>query len=410
MKETKDAPVKIFAGSEKAGMTENELREYRQARNARRRRRGRHRRRIIGAAVAVVAFLYAFFNWDKLAPASVSASVRSFFGIFASGQFPLTYSSGNFKGAVPIGSNFAVLTDSAITLYTPAGAQVWQHAHGMSNPSVVANGGRAVLFDRGGKQFRVETRFGEPFSASTDYPIVTACVGQSGKFAVVSESGSYLSEVNVYDASYHSVFKWYSSQGRVLDAALSPDGKSMAAVTVGAKDGAITSTLNVFRLGSQKAVASRTVTGTLFYSLQYTSSGRIAAVGDNRTDFFTSDGKKDTTYSYDNRTLLSYYNAQGHTALALSAFSAGSQSTLVAFSGEGRVAGNKNISGEVTELFANGSRVAALRAGDVWYGTAACKPLGTVAAAGDPLEIECLSKHIYVFSLQSVNRYAVKGS
>lgn len=406
----KDTPVESPIRRKGAGMTKDELRKYREGRASIRRRRDRRRRCILGGLALAVMLVFVSFNWDKLAPASLSASVRGFFGMFAAGQFPLTFSSGHFKKAVPIGSNIAVLTDTSVTLYTPAGAQVWQRAHGMSNPALAANGSRAVLFDRGGKQFRVETRFSEPFSSTTDYPIVSACVGQSGRFAIVSESGSYLSEVNVFDATYHNIFKWDSTQGRVLNAALSPDGKSMAAVTVSAKDGVITSTLSIFRLDRQKPVAEKTVEGTLFLSLQYTDSGRIAAVGDNRADFFTADGQKDTTYSYDDKSIRCYYNEEGRTAVALGAYGSGSQSTLVSFSGDGKVAGRTDIAGAAQALYAAGGRLTMLRTSDVWYGTTKCKQQGTVAVSGDPLEALLLKNHIYVFGLQSVNRFAAKGS
>lgn len=401
-------PTDTPAGRSRTGMTEDELRRYRLERESRRHSRNARRRRILEVAAALIVLVFVAFNWDKLAPASFSASVRSFFGMFASGQFPLSL-SGDFKNAVPIGSNVAVLTDSSLTLYTTAGAQVWQRSHGMSDPALVAAGSRAVLFDRGGKQFRVETRFGESFSGTTDYPIVNACVGKSGKFAVVTESGSYLSEVDVYDTTYHSVFKWYSSQGRVLAAALSADGKSLAALTVSAKDGAVTSSVSIFRLGSQKPVASKSFDGTLLFSLQYTDAGWLAAVGDNQTVFISASGKTSTAYSYADKTIRCYDNTGGQTALALTAYGANSQSTLVTFDGSGKVAGQADVTGEVQALHMDGSRLTALRTSDVWYGTTRCKQQGTVPVSGDKLEILSKSNSIYVFGLQAVNRYAVKN-
>jgi hypothetical protein len=206
----------------------DELPEFRRKREARRKKRIRRKRTVIALVIIALVTAFIAINWDKLAPAYLADTIQGFFGEFGSGEYPLMISSGNFRQAVPIGSNIGVLTDTSVIIYSRSGAELAQRQHGMSDPNIDAAGGKAVVFDRGGKTFRVETRFDEPFTATTDYPIVSASVSLSGEIAVATLSGSYLGELTIYDNSYKNIFKWYSSQGHILTAAVSPDGSKVA--------------------------------------------------------------------------------------------------------------------------------------------------------------------------------------
>ena len=394
-------------GSRCGGMTEDELHTYRQTREYERRKRQKRKQAVVVVAAAAIVLLAVVLNWQKFAPVSVSDSVRSFFGLFVPGKFPLTLPSGDFKSAVSIGSNIGVLSDTDLFLYSKSGTLLAQRPHGMSDPHLVSGGGRAVLFDRGGKQFKVETRFSESFSGSTDYPIVTACVAKNGEFAVVSESGSYLSELNIYDTRYHSVFKWYSSQGRILAAALSPDGSHVAAVTVGAKNGAITSSINIFDTGKQTPVAVKNYDGVLLLSIQYASAGHIIAVGDTETVFLSSDGKKAADYPYGDKTLRCYVNSAGSAVLALGTYGVGNKSTLVSFTADGKTAGQADISGDASAVYDADGHILVLRSADIWLGSSRCKPAGTLPVSGDKLEALPAGDSAYVFGLQAIYRFAL---
>lgn len=387
------------------GMTEDELRVYRQTREQERLKRQKKKKAVVFLTVAAVVLLAAALNWQKFAPASVSDSVRSFFGLFVPGKFPLTLPSGDFRSAVSIGSNIGVLSDTDLFLYSKSGTLLAQRPHGMSNPHLVSGGGKAVLFDRGGRQFKVETRFSESFTGSTDYPIVAACVAKNGEFAVVSESGSYLSELNIYDTRYHRVFKWDSSQGRILTAALSPDGSHVAAVTVGAKDGSLVSSISIFDTGKQTPIAVKNCDGVLLLSIQYASAGHIIAVGQTKTVFLSADGKKATEYSYGDKTLRCYDNSGGAAVLALGTYGVGNKSTLVSFTADGKTAGQTDISGDASAVYAADGHLLVLRSADIWLGTTRCKPAGTLPVAGDKIEALPVKDSAYVFGLQAIDRF-----
>lgn len=390
----------------------NEVQLYRDARQARLSKRKKRRRNIVALTVVLFLLIFLYFNWKSFAPTEVANTVQSFLGGMGTGQFPLTLPSGTFKDAAPIGSNLGVLTDTSLILYSKSGGQIDVRAHGMNDPHIVSAGGKAVLYDRGGKQFRVETRFSEPYKGTADYAIISAAVGKSGNIAVVTESEQYLSELTVYDPKYKSVFKWSSTQGRVISAALSPDGKNLAAITVGAKNGDITSSVYLFSLGKQEPLAVAQYDGTLLFSVQYADSSHITAVGDTKSVFLSASTGKGSEYSYNGKTLKCYANNDGTAVLALETGSNSGSSRLLSFAGGGKITGQTDVTGEIHSVFEHSGRIVALTTSQIWYADNAMKNQGTFAVAGDETGALPLKDSAYLFGTQTVylDKYQGKNS
>jgi hypothetical protein len=385
--------------------TENELVFYQDLRQAQRKRRNRRKRRIVVITFLCALVVFLYFNWDKVAPQSVSEQVQSFFGGFTPGKFPLTLSQGSFISSAPLGNNIAVLSDTSVILYSQSGAELLRRQHGMSDPLLVSSGGRAVVFDLGGNQFKVETRIDEPFTGKTDYPIITGAVSLSGRIAVVTESKAYLSQLEVYNASYKSVFKWYSSQGRIISAAVSPDGKRVAAVAVSAKDGELHSDIYILDLDKQPPVVVKGYDKTLIFSIQYNSNNNITAVGDVKTVFLGADGQQLSQYDYNGSTLGCYSNEVAGAVLSLRKFGSVSSSLLMSYSGVGKLQGQVDAGFQADKLFSGSGAVIAISQEKIWYSNQNLKKTGIIEAKGDKLAALPLNSNAYVFGLSEVYQY-----
>jgi hypothetical protein len=395
------------AGRGREETTEDKLLDLRQERLARRKKHSRRRKTVIALVVIGIITAFIGLNWDKMAPASVADTVQGFFSAFGAAKYPLMLSSGNFKEATPIGNNIAVLTDMSLTIYSQSGAELAQRPHGMSDPQIVSAGGKAVLYDRGGTTFKVETRFDEPFSASAEYPIISAAMSRSGEFAVVTESEGYLGELTVYDQTYKSIFKWYSSQGRIVAASLSPDGSKVAAVVLSSVNGEYRSSIYIFNTRVQKPLSATNFDGTLLFSIQYTDNDEIASVGDFESVFLSQNGKKKSEYTYDGKTLKCYTNSNGATALVFGTHGVSGGSELISLSGAGRVAGKAAINSDVGDVFANGGIIAALTDSGIWHSDTSCRHAAVAASTGGEIAALPLKGNIYVFGLQSVYQYSL---
>lgn len=384
---------------------------YKDLREARRRRILRRRRRILFVIVALLIALILYVNWDSFVPQEATEAIQNFFTSSTVNHFPVNLPSGDFKGAALMGSNLGVLTDTSFFLYSDSGSQLVWRQHGMNDPQISASGGRALLYERGGKQYRVERRFDEPVTANASNPIVSGCMGASGNFALATESSVYDSELVAFDAEGKSLFHWYDTSGHILSVALSPDGSSVATIEVSAQNGDISSTIDIFRLDSTKPIAEKQINGTLLFSIQYNSNGHLTAVGDNQTLYFDGNGKQTGSYAYGTRQLACYSNSGGSTVLVFNHYENGTAaSSLVPLVVGDQVLPEKsvNIDNQINSVYANSSGIVALSSNLIWQGSTNGKQLLTVNVAGDKLAAVLQKNTCYVFGLQNIYRYSAK--
>ncbi|HEX3025831.1 MAG TPA: DUF5711 family protein [Clostridia bacterium] len=363
------------------------------------------KRRMILLALALLAVAFIYLNWDALSPQSIGQTFGDVFSGFEKSRYPVMLSQGNFIGAVPVGQNLGVLTDTSFLIYSSTGKPLAERQHGMSSPSVISSGNKAMIYDRGGKQYKVETRYSEVYSGQTDYPIITAAVSKSGYFALVTESDNYLSEILVYNQNGVNVFKYYSAEGRVLSVALSPDGSRIAAVTVGAKNGDIQSTVKIYKTSGRNEISSKSYDGLLLFSIGFKGNDRITAIGDTASIFLHNDGSSISRYDYQDKTLKCYSNTPWTTALVFSKYGVGSDSTVTSFGANGDVAGQTDIHSDVKSVYAGNKMVVALTQRGIWHSDTSLKNSATTNVSGDMIHTISIQNDVYIFGLQAVYQY-----
>lgn len=382
----------------------DELSAYSEAIKRRILRQKTRKRRLIAFAVLVIAALFVFLNWGTLSPTVIAESTQSFFSGFGKSKFPVDFSEGTMKTAVPVGSNIGILTDTSFLIYSQNGDQVAVRPHGINNPAAVSGGGKALIYDRGGTQFRVEARYSEPFSTNASYNITTAAMGSNGYFAIVTEAENYLSELTVYDNSYKNIFKWDSSKGHILTASISPDGSKLAAVVIGARNGNMFSDIYIFNLSSSKPSSITKYDGELFYSINFKDNNHIAAVGDDEAVFLYSSGKQISKYGYGGRELKCSSNLNGPVVLVFN--KSGTESSVVSLDNGGNLLGNTDVAASEVSIISNGDgKTVIVSNGQILYTSDNCKDSGKISVSGAVMSVISMKNYAYVFGTQSIGRY-----
>lgn len=368
------------------------------------RRPHRGRRRLLVLAVAAVCVLAVALNWDKISPSAVIVTFQAFFGEFGESQFPVQLSQGSFRGAAPIGPDIAIVTDTRFLVYTSTGRQIAGRQHGLSNPRIVTNGSRAVIYDAGGKQLKSETRFAEPFSATMDFPITTAAVSRTGTVAVATSSENYLSEMTVFGPSGNHIFNWDCADGRILALALSPDGSHCAASVVLSSGGDIESILYIYDLSKQTPLAAVKFPGTLLFSVTYRSSSRILGVGDNRAVSLDANGGQAGSYAYGDHSLKCYDAEPSSTVLVFSRYGVGQDSTIVSLSADAKAQATVNT-GRNIKLIAGGDKVAALSTTGLLFFNTDLSGAGMDNTTGDISQMITMGGYAYSFTPTTAYQY-----
>lgn len=216
------------------------------------RRKNRQRRMVFYCVVAVL--LLALLIVHFLLPTGLLEGIQNSYSKIGSGELPLNFYSVNPVDFQKYGDVSCVLNDTFFEVYNENGKLMQAVSHGLSNPQLEVSEARFLLFDRDRytvKTYKYSTELG---SMSFKNTIISADIGRNGTYAVVTGADSYLGTVYVYNKNNDLIFSWNSANSYITDVAVANNGKSIAVSLFNAKDGAYSSTINIFNLKSATPV------------------------------------------------------------------------------------------------------------------------------------------------------------
>ena len=113
-------------------------------------------------ATVFVVFLLLFLATETFGVATLSSmsdSVKSFVASLKSGEgYPYQISSSSVKNIDMMSNNVFLLTDSATISLDSTAKEVAKINHTYASPAMSIQGGRAVVYDRGGYRYMVQSR------------------------------------------------------------------------------------------------------------------------------------------------------------------------------------------------------------------------------------------------------------
>lgn len=295
----------------------NEKTEFELARRKRRRRLGFERlgRLIIALCVtaAVIFGIYKAIDSDLIGMLSDRATAAATNGT----GLPMEFAGNTVRQTFECNGAIGLVTDTAYYLYGTNGSQLLYEQHGMSEPAACSSGRRFMVYDRGGTKLVIRTRDSVLFEHEFPFSIVDAELSKNGWLTVVTGAQRYASQVAVYGPEYkETAFTWESSGEYVLSAAVGPDNRTIAAVSVGASGGEIYSSLHVFEVDAPEELASSKFEGSTILDVCFSATGDIKLIFDNMAVMAARDGKTVGQYKYSG-SLLAYSSAKNEDDAAL---------------------------------------------------------------------------------------------
>ena len=165
-----------------------------------------------------------------------------------------TSASGEAKAFTHAGGDqvsFAYL-DSGLVLSSSIGARYYsfsgdlyaEEVLALEHPVLTHSEKAGVVYDAGGQELFVFSQGQETFHLSLEDggDLLSARLNSSGWLAVTAQESGYKGSVTVYDNTYQKqIIKINLSSTFVVDAAVSPDCKTVAVVTMGQENGSFQS-------------------------------------------------------------------------------------------------------------------------------------------------------------------------
>ena len=309
---------------------------------------------IVIVALAVLAFLYR----DKLT--FFKAENSDEMADIISESEPFTYETGAEQFFSLMGSNLTVASSTGVQLLDSDGKTVSREVFSMTNPSVRANDSTCAVFDVGGYSLRIYKN-GQFEDLDCDNEIISVSVSKDSHYTVAACEPGYKGSVTVYNADLEPIYKWYSGTGYILDAAVSPDGETLAVLCV-EESGSL---VHLFHFDSETEFASASLPEELAFRLSFSQDGNFCLLSEDAVHFFSPKGQELSSYGFDGNYLADYELGSEYIAIVLSKYVSGSEVSLLSFGSGGKELGEVSLSAEPLSVYSQGQKLLVLGASDL---------------------------------------------
>lgn len=246
------------------------------------------------------------------------------------------FETGTQQVFADVGGGVAVGSSTGLQILDAEGYTILRSVVSITTPAIVSGEDTAVVYDVGGTVLRAGNTDGKVTILDTEETIISATMNEAGYLAVVTEETGYKGKVTVYNAEMEKVYAWHSGTNYVLSARVSPDCKTMVALTLEETG----SGAHVFSLSSEDEYAAFYAPGTLLFDIAFLGNDRLCGIHDGGLVFFTTAGVEDGSFSFEGRYLAGYsFEGDGFAAVMLSQYLSGSASTIITVGYGGSVTG-----------------------------------------------------------------------
>lgn len=238
----------------------------------------------------------------------------------------------------------------------------------MQDPTVRVAGNSALVYDIGGKDLFVYQNRTQAFSLTLEegQEFISADLNSQGWLVTVTQESGYKGIVTVYDSSFSPQIQFNLSSRFVMDAALAPDSKSVALLTMGLDGDTFQSRVDLYSLDRTEEEADPdwtcSVGSDVILSLRWNSSG-IWALGETTLSIVAPDGTLAGSCDYSGLYLKNFsLEGDGTAVLLLGKYRAGTSAELRVVSADGSTRASLPTEEQVLSLSAAGRYVSLLTA------------------------------------------------
>ena len=275
-------------------------------------------------------------------------------------EYPIANEDGTVFAA--LGDSMLACSSNRILLYSDSGNTYVDLETAIAQPVVTTAGDYALVYDAGGSQLYLFSGRQLVFQYATegDYALISAQVNSNGWLAVVEQSSGYKGSVTVYNAGHQPVVTENISSSFVMDAALSPDNRQLAVLTVGQEELSFAGTLTMYNVSNGESTVSAVVSDTPALEMRWDDSG-IWLQEQSGLRLVSPDCQVVGQWE-DESLYLRGYSLQG-SGFAVEYFSrsrAGSVGQVVVVDDQGNVTGTLDVGEEVLSITEAGRYIALL--------------------------------------------------
>ncbi len=248
----------------------------------------------------------------------------------------------------------AVAGNTSVTVFSAGGRQTVSSTVQYQMPTAVGSGKYLLVYDLGGTSYSLYNSYTQIHAGTTAAPIRAAAMSESGTYAIVTESATHASCVDLYDSDFRQINQ-YTYRGYVTDLTLQAKGSYLAVLVSEAQDGAFSTYLRVYEPGKGTLFSEATVGSGLGLRCGFTESGDVAVLCGDGIRFLTVRGKTTAEYSFEGNLLTAFDLNENGCMAVLKKNRNSNENYVIVFDKNGEMVYN-DLVGWIVEAAAMGER------------------------------------------------------
>ena len=279
---------------------------------------------------------------------------------------PFSHAGGKQMSIAYLESGVLTASSTGVRYYSISGDLYAEEVLNMEHPVLQSAGNTGVAYDAGGKNLLVfrerEMVFQLELEGNGD--LLSARVNRNGWLVVTAQESGYKGSVTVYDNSYtRKMIQINLSSTFIVDAAISPDNKMVAVVTMNQEAGAFQSQVWFYPIDAKEPSAIVNLGNRVVLDLDY-EDGTLWVLEESSLTIIGGNGATSNTYSLGRDYLKgASLGGDGFALLLLGRYRSGSANRAVTIGEDGTELASMTITSTALAQSAAG-RYVALLSGD----------------------------------------------
>ncbi|MCI8870382.1 MAG: hypothetical protein HFF39_07565 [Lawsonibacter sp.] len=282
---------------------------------------------------------------------------------------PFPHSGGESLSLAYLSTGVVTASTAGIHYYSFSGEQYAEQVVDLTYPVLTASASTAAAYGAGDQSVYLY-RGGEQIAAISlegGGDLLSARLNASGWLALTAQESGFKGVVSVYSSNNYQapVFRLNRSSTFVMDAAVSPDCRSAAVVTMGQTAGRFESQLLVYPLNSEEPSARISLGSVTVLDLDY-EDGCIWVLGDSALSVVDTRSWERHTYSFGRNYLKGCaLGGDGFALLLLGRYRTGSADLALTLGPDCQPEGSLDLRGQVLDFDAAGRYFCLLAGGQL---------------------------------------------
>lgn len=276
----------------------------------------------------------------------------------------MTYSREDSMNFTVFTGGLAVCGDNELEIFSGTGIKTAGIRHGLNSPVAIGSDRYLLVYENGGKSYKLYSAFSEMHTGVADHKIYGAQIGANGSYLLITAGDDDARYVWFYNENFDLINK-YTKYGNVLSAAVSDDGEHILILTLKPDSrGTYSVEVMLCRAGSTTAEYAFDIYGSLPLDSRFTDDGYIILC-DDAVYFYGFDGKERTVYEYDGKLCLADISSDG-AVIAQKDVRVNDHFGIVMFDSIGEIVYSDEFTGAPLSLSTSGGTAYLLTHDSVW--------------------------------------------